>query len=133
LLAYLTPAYEQPELAAALRAGTGWPAPRDLLAEREAALGAGRLPAALQAAWLQLRQRFDRDRLGELLDELEALREVHARLPEPRPSLLELFVEAMRESGTRDVAASLSYLHWRLVRQVEGCSRRGPDDPTRAA
>jgi hypothetical protein len=131
--AYLTPAYEQGELTAALRAGTESTSPRDDLAEREAALGADRLPPSLQPAWQQIRQRFDRDRLGKLFDELEALREVQEQLPDPSPSLLELFVGARRESGTGDVAASLSYLHWRLVRQIESRSQRGPDDPARAA
>ena len=127
--AYLTPAYEQGELAAALQAGTESGSPPDDLAARESALGKG-LPASFQPAWQQIRQRFDRDRLGKLLDELEALREVHEQLTEPRSSLLELFVKATRDSGTRDVAATLSYLHWQLVRQLEGVKRGGPAGQT---
>ena len=33
-----------------------------------------------------------------------------------------------REGGTRDAAGNLAYLHWRLVRQVEGVAPDGPGD-----
>jgi hypothetical protein len=122
-LAYLPPAYQVPELAAAL----GQPAAGEVGlrsgGKTDATLGEAELTGRARAWWDRLKKLLPADQLGDLLTRLDGLREAHAQLAEPKPSLLEMFAAACRDSGTQDLQASLSFLHWSLAQKVEAQTR----------
>ena len=129
--AYLPPAYQTPQLAAALEPIARESQAKDPVVERETKLGVAGLNGPLRKHWQHLKSEIGGKQLGILLDELESLGDIHAHLPQPNGSLLEMFLNAHKDSGTRDLSASLSYLHWKMVLQIEQHRLIEPDDRAR--
>jgi hypothetical protein len=131
-LAYLPPAYQVPELAAALGQTPPGDAGLSSGAGPEAIPGEEQLSGLSRAWWNRLKHRLPPDQLRDLLAGLEGLRKTHARLEGSKPPLLEMFAAACRDSGTADLQAGLSFLHWSLVRKVEA-QALDADDEARSA
>jgi type IV secretory pathway TraG/TraD family ATPase VirD4 len=135
--AYLTPAYQMPDLARALESGRpaapapdGDPLEGQIRASKQR-LGWRDLTGPARAWWRRQEKkgRKQRTRFLGLLRRLEALAPLYRRLSAaPAPGLLAELYHAHRANGASRLATTLAYLRYHLRRRLEEQQRQTGED-----